>query len=57
MHRPTYTGIVDAYRQTVWNEGYRGLYKGLTPNLLKVAPALSITWVSYENMKWWLGLN
>ncbi|KAL2127535.1 hypothetical protein VTI74DRAFT_10574 [Chaetomium olivicolor] len=57
MHPPTYTGIVDVATRTVRNEGVRGLYKGLTPNLLKVAPALSITWVCYENMKGLLGLN
>ncbi|KAK4236442.1 hypothetical protein C8A03DRAFT_35656 [Achaetomium macrosporum] len=57
MHPPTYTGIVDVATKTVRNEGVRGLYKGLTPNLLKVAPALSITWVCYENMKHLLGLN
>ncbi len=57
MHPPTYTGIVDVATRTVRNEGVRGLYKGLTPNLLKVAPALSITWVCYENMKGLLGLS
>lgn len=57
MHPPTYTGIVDVAVKTVRNEGVRGLYKGLTPNLLKVAPALSITWVSYENMKRLLDLH
>ncbi|KAL2018521.1 hypothetical protein VTK56DRAFT_733 [Thermocarpiscus australiensis] len=57
MHPPTYTGIVDVATRTVRNEGVRGLYKGLTPNLLKVAPALSITWVCYENMKKLLKLN
>ncbi|KAK1754350.1 hypothetical protein QBC47DRAFT_447258 [Echria macrotheca] len=57
MHPPTYTGIMDVARKTVRNEGVRGLYKGLTPNLLKVAPALSITWVCYENMKKLLELH
>ena len=57
MHPPTYTGIVDVATKTMCNEGMRGFYKGLTPNLLKVAPALSITWVCYENMKNLLGLN
>jgi solute carrier family 25 (mitochondrial phosphate transporter), member 23/24/25/41 len=57
MHPPTYTGIVDVATRTVRNEGLRGLYKGLTPNLLKVAPALSITWVCYENMKKLLDLR
>jgi len=57
MHKETYTGIVDATRKTIRNEGWRGLYKGLTPNLLKVAPALSITWVVYENAKKALALE
>ncbi|CAK7216856.1 hypothetical protein SBRCBS47491_002972 [Sporothrix bragantina] len=56
MHPPTYTGIWDVATRTISNEGVRGLYKGLTPNLLKVAPALSITWVVYENSKKALGL-
>ncbi|KAI3578036.1 mitochondrial carrier domain-containing protein [Fusarium oxysporum f. sp. albedinis] len=57
MHPATYTGIWDVTRKTIQREGYRGLYKGLTPNLLKVAPALSITWVVYENSKRILGLS
>ncbi|KAK2025405.1 mitochondrial carrier [Colletotrichum zoysiae] len=57
MHPATYTGIVDVAQQTLKNEGMRGMYKGLTPNLLKVAPALSITWVVYENTKRLLGLE
>lgn len=56
MHPATYTGIWDVASRTLANEGVRGLYKGLTPNLLKVAPALSITWVVYENSKRMLGL-
>ncbi|KAI0391008.1 calcium dependent mitochondrial carrier protein [Xylariaceae sp. FL0594] len=51
MHPARYTGIWDVAQKTVKNEGFRGLYKGLMPNLLKVAPALSITWMVYENAK------
>ncbi|OAA79842.1 calcium dependent mitochondrial carrier protein [Akanthomyces lecanii RCEF 1005] len=57
MHTATYTGIWDVTQKTIQKEGVRGLYKGLTPNLLKVAPALSITWVVYENSKKVLGLH
>ncbi|PHH82964.1 hypothetical protein CDD82_4182 [Ophiocordyceps australis] len=57
MHPETYKGIWDVARKTIQREGYRGFYKGLTPNLLKVAPALSITWVVYENSKRALGLH
>lgn len=57
MHSATYTGVWDVTQKTIQKEGYRGLYKGLTPNMLKVAPALSITWVVYENSKKLLGLT
>ncbi|GAB7331044.1 hypothetical protein MBLNU13_g02538t1 [Cladosporium sp. NU13] len=50
-HPRTYTGIMDVTRQTLKHEGWRGLFKGLTPNLLKVVPAVSITYVVYENTK------
>ena len=45
-HPRTYTGIVDVTRQTLHGEGVRGLFKGLTPNLLKVMPAVSIVSIS-----------
>ncbi|KAJ2991381.1 hypothetical protein NUW58_g2535 [Xylaria curta] len=48
MHPARYNGIWDVAHKTVKNEGFRGLYKGLMPNLLKVAPALSITWMVLE---------
>lgn len=41
-HPRTYTGVLDVTRQTIQGEGFRGLFKGLTPNLLKVVPAVSI---------------
>lgn len=41
-HPRTYTGIMDVTRQTIKGEGIRGLFKGVTPNLLKVVPAVSI---------------
>ncbi|KAK2627954.1 hypothetical protein QTJ16_002600 [Diplocarpon rosae] len=51
LHPATYTGIVDVARKTVQKEGVKGLFKGITPNLLKVVPAVSITYVVYENGK------
>ena len=41
-HPRTYNGMFDVTRQTLRFEGVRGLFKGLTPNLLKVVPAVSI---------------
>ncbi|KAH7027079.1 calcium dependent mitochondrial carrier protein-like protein [Macrophomina phaseolina] len=51
LHPRTYTGIMDVTRQTIQGEGVRGLFRGLTPNLLKVVPAVSITYVVYEHSK------
>lgn len=57
IHPPTYEGIWDVTVKTVRGEGYKGLYKGLTPNLLKVVPAVSISYVVYDNSKRLLGLG
>lgn len=51
LHPRTYTGIMDVTQQTIKGEGVRGLFKGLTPNLLKVVPAVSITYVVYDKSK------
>lgn len=57
LHPRTYTGIMDVTRQTIQGEGLRGLFKGLTPNLLKVVPAVSITYVVYDKSKQIMGLH
>ncbi len=43
-----YKGIGDAVRVIVRQEGIRGLYKGIVPNLLKVAPSMASSWLSFE---------
>jgi solute carrier family 25 phosphate transporter 23/24/25/41 len=57
LHPATYDSIGDVARKTLQTEGPRGLYKGITPNLLKVVPAVSISYVVYENSKRFLGLK
>lgn len=57
LHPRTYTGVIDVARQTIKGEGVRGLFKGLTPNLFKVIPAVSITYVVYEHSKKALDLH
>ncbi|KAL2347117.1 hypothetical protein Fmac_001117 [Flemingia macrophylla] len=47
----SYKGMSDAFRRIFKLEGFTGFYKGLFPNLLKVVPAASITYVVYEKMK------
>ena len=57
LHPPTYSGIVDVTRKTIRGEGLMGLFRGVTPNLLKVAPAVSISYIVYENSKALMGLK
>jgi solute carrier family 25 (mitochondrial phosphate transporter), member 23/24/25/41 len=46
LHPKTYNGLWDVTVQTVKGEGYKGLYKGIAANLVKVVPSVSI--VSYN---------
>ncbi|KAL3424368.1 mitochondrial carrier [Phlyctema vagabunda] len=43
-----YKSITDAVRVIVAQEGIRGMYKGIVPNLLKVAPSMASSWLSFE---------
>ena len=43
-----YKGISDAIRVIITQEGIKGLYKGIVPNLLKVAPSMASSWLSFE---------
>nr|CAD7262050.1 unnamed protein product [Timema shepardi]CAD7570362.1 unnamed protein product [Timema californicum] len=44
-------------RNIIQREGFLGLYRGITPNFLKVAPAVSISYVVYERCRQALGVN
>ncbi|XP_061086868.1 mitochondrial adenyl nucleotide antiporter SLC25A23-like isoform X4 [Conger conger] len=41
----------------VSQEGVQGLYRGIVPNFLKVVPAVSLSYVVYENMRRALGAS
>jgi solute carrier family 25 phosphate transporter 23/24/25/41 len=43
-----YKSLWDAITIILRAEGVRGLYKGLLPNLLKVAPSIGSSFLSYE---------
>ncbi|CAK6982674.1 calcium-binding mitochondrial carrier protein SCaMC-2-A [Scomber scombrus] len=45
------------FRQILQTEGPAGLYRGLAPNFLKVIPAVSISYVVYEQIKTQLGVT
>lgn len=50
----TMTGV---FRTILATEGPAGLYRGITPNFLKVAPAVSISYVVYEHCRQALGVT
>lgn len=56
-HPPTYTGIVDVTKRTIKNEGFKGLFRGIIPNLVKVVPSGVVTYVVWERSKEAMGLN
>lgn len=45
------------FRHIIQTEGAMGLYRGLAPNFMKVIPAVSISYVVYENLKVTLGVQ
>lgn len=44
-HPATYDGFMDVTRKTITKEGWRGLFRGLVPNLMKVIPSVSISYL------------
>lgn len=48
------TGV---FRTILEREGVLGLYRGITPNFIKVLPAVSISYVVYEYSSRMLGVN
>ena len=50
-----YGGPVDTVVKVVKGEGVRGLFKGLSTNLLRVVPSAAITFVVYEQVAASLG--
>ncbi|XP_060619635.2 mitochondrial adenyl nucleotide antiporter SLC25A23 isoform X1 [Anolis sagrei] len=49
--------MLGLFRHILSREGVFGLYRGIAPNFMKVIPAVSISYVVYENMKRALGVT
>ena len=56
-HPRVYKSPWEAVQVTFQTEGPKGFYKGLGPTLLKVVPAVSLSYVTYEWSKRELGLS
>jgi solute carrier family 25 phosphate transporter 23/24/25/41 len=51
-----YKGMTDALIKIYKQEGFRGYYRGLWPNYLKVVPSISVSFLVYEEMRKLLNL-
>jgi len=51
------SSMTGLFRAILENEGLLGLYRGLMPNFLKVAPAVSISYVVYERVRGAMGVE
>jgi solute carrier family 25 phosphate transporter 23/24/25/41 len=51
MNEYKYNGTWHALKTMAQKEGFKSLYRGLLPNYLKVAPAMGVTFYSYELCK------
>ncbi|CAI5455728.1 unnamed protein product [Caenorhabditis angaria] len=49
--------MVGQFQHILKNEGFTGLYRGITPNFMKVIPAVSISYVVYEKTRKHLGAS
>ena len=49
--------MIGLFRNILQTEGPLGLYRGITPNFMKVIPAVSISYVVYEHVRKLLGIE
>jgi len=54
---PLAAGMVSEFRCIYKSDGLTGLYRGLAANFLKVAPAVAISYIVYENVRTTLGVK
>ncbi|KAF6775442.1 hypothetical protein AHF37_04475 [Paragonimus kellicotti] len=50
-------GFVKLCRNIVKHEGITGLFRGLGPNMLKVIPAVSVSYACYDQLRVWMHIN
>ncbi|XP_025425812.1 calcium-binding mitochondrial carrier protein SCaMC-2-like isoform X1 [Sipha flava] len=57
LEGPDTRTMMSVFREIWLKEGVAGLYRGITPNFMKVAPAVSISYVVYERCREALGVT
>ncbi|WWC87928.1 uncharacterized protein L201_002828 [Kwoniella dendrophila CBS 6074] len=49
---PQYNGAIDVIRWIIKNEGFwKGMYRGLVPNLIKVTPSIAVSFYTFETVR------
>ncbi|CAO1638979.1 unnamed protein product [Sympodiomycopsis kandeliae] len=48
------SSVTKCIKMTYNMEGYKGFYKGMSANLIRILPATCVTFVVYENVSWFL---
>ena len=51
MATPKYSGGLDAAKNILRSEGVPGFFRGLLPRVITHAPAVAISWTTYESVK------
>ena len=49
-----YTGMIDCAKKVYIRDGMPGLFKGLVPCYMKVAPMTAVLFMTNERLKRWL---
>lgn len=57
LEGPDTRTMMSVFKEIWVKEGVAGLYRGITPNFMKVAPAVSISYVVYERCREALGVT
>ena len=48
LERPQFRGIMDCFTKTVRQEGFKGLFRGISPCLLRAFPTNAVGFLAFE---------
>ncbi|XP_059139971.1 mitochondrial folate transporter/carrier-like isoform X2 [Physella acuta] len=54
IKRPQYTGVIHAFRAIVQSDGWKGLYRGVTPNVTGAGLSWGLYFFFYNTTKTWM---
>ena len=57
MGQRQFAGPVSVVRSVVRSQGVRGMFSGLSPELVKSVPACAVSYATYDALRSWLNLE